>query len=154
MSFFVALVFLLQHNEALQLASTGSLVLVANYHIATHLLLREVQLHHTQRITIPKMLRCKVLYCFTLVVVAKGKHLYFHESVLGAICGSLYYHEVDFNAISGVLYCHESCLGAICGSLYYHEVDYGAIGGVLYCHADGCYRWNILLPPKCIGWRQ
>ena len=73
MSFFVALVFLLQHNEALQLASTGSLVLVANYHIATHLLLREVQLHRTQRVAIPKMLRCKVLYCFTLVVVAIGE---------------------------------------------------------------------------------
>ena len=37
--FYVALVFLLQHNEALQLASMGSLVLVANYYIVTHLLL-------------------------------------------------------------------------------------------------------------------
>ena len=78
----------------------------------------------------------------------RGEHLYCHESVLGAICGSLYYHEVDFGAIGGVIYCHESCLVAICGSLYYHEVDYGAIGGVLYCHVDNCYRWNILLPPK------
>jgi len=50
----------------------GSLVLVTNYHIATHLLLREVQLHRTQRVAIPKMLRCKVLYCHTLVVVAIG----------------------------------------------------------------------------------
>ena len=71
--FYVALVFLLQHNEALQLASTGSLVLVANYHIATHLLLPDVQLRRTQRVAIRKILRCKVLYCYTLVVVAIGE---------------------------------------------------------------------------------
>ena len=71
--FYVALVFLLQHNYPLQLASMGSLVLVANYNIATHLLLPEVQLHRTQRVAIRKILRCKVLYCYTLVVVAIGE---------------------------------------------------------------------------------
>ena len=93
---------------------------------------------------------CVAKYCIASLQLwfLQGKHLYYHESVLGAICGSLYYHEVDFGAIGGVIYCHKSCLVAIYGSLYYHEVDYGAIGGVLYCHIDDCYRWNILLPPK------
>ena len=56
----------------MQLASTGSLMLVANYHIATHLLLPEAQLHCIQRVAIRKILHCKVLYCYTLVVVAIG----------------------------------------------------------------------------------
>ena len=47
-------------------------MLVANYHIATHLVLPEVRLQHTQRVAIPKILHCKVLYCYTLVVVAIG----------------------------------------------------------------------------------
>ena len=113
---------------------------------------------------------CIAKYCIATLQLwlLQGKHLYCHESVLGAICGSLYYHEVDFGAICGVIYCHESCLVAICGSLYYHEVDYGAIGGVLYCHAAGMVviggtfyyhqniqvggnRWSTLMPPSLIG---
>ena len=80
-----------------------------------------MQLHRTQRITIYNILRCKVLYCYTLVVVAiGGEHLYCHESVLGAICGSLYYHEVDY-AIGGVLYCHAARMVVIGGTFYYHQ---------------------------------
>ena len=47
-------------------------MLVANYHIVTHLVLPQVQLHHTQCVAICKILRCKVLYCYTLVVVTIG----------------------------------------------------------------------------------
>lgn len=65
----VAIVFLLQHKVALQLASIGALVLVVNYPVATHMMLPEVQLHRTQCVAMCKILRCKALYCNTLVVV-------------------------------------------------------------------------------------
>ena len=63
----------------------------------------------------------------------RGKHLYCHENVLSAICGSFYYHEVDFGAICGVLYCHQVHLGARGGQLYCHAVGLVVIGdGTIY----------------------
>ena len=62
----------------------------------------------------------------------RGKHLYCHESVLGAICGSLYYHEVDFGVIGGVLYCHQIRLGARGGQLDCHAIRLVVIDWTFY----------------------
>jgi hypothetical protein len=111
-------------------------MLVVSYPIATHLLLPEVQSHRTQRVAMCKILCCKALYCYTLVVVAIGQAPLLPLKCFGCYMWfpSLYCHQVRLVARGGQLYCHALGMVVIGGTFYYHRNRLEAIGGALFCH--------------------